>query len=312
MADGTHHHDHGGLFPSHAPVARIRTAFFLTLVILLVEVAGGLISHSLALMSDAGHVLTDIAAIGLAWFALLQGEKPADINMTFGYYRSGVLAAFINGILLILIMLTILWEAYRRFQNPQPVHGTWMFVSAAVGLGLNLYLALGMRREENINVKSAVLHMFGDAAASAGVIIGGVLILLTKWYVIDPVLSVLIAALIAAGAWSIVKQAMLILMEGVPVGIDFQGVVDELKEIPCIFNVHDLHIWSITSGKNALSCHIVCDGEMTVQQSQVLLRDIEHRLAHHNINHVTVQVENRDHNHNDSPFCSDRPFRCRP
>lgn len=254
--------------------------------------------------------MTDIVAIGLSWFALRQTEKPADINMTFGYYRSGVLAALINGMLLIIITLSILLEAYRRFQNPEPVQSTWMFISAGVGLLMNLYLALGMRREENINIKSAVLHMLGDAAASAGVIVGAFIILVTKWYVIDPILSVLIALLIAVGAWKIVKQTILILMEGVPQGINFQSVIDEIKAIQFIFNVHDLHIWSITSGRNAMSCHVVCASDMTIQQSQSLLRDIEHRLLHLSINHVTIQIENEEHQHSDSPFCSCQDLHC--
>jgi len=306
MLEHRHHHGHGDMFQTGTPVSRIRTAFFLTLAILAVEVTGGLISHSLALLSDAGHVLTDIAAIGLSWFALLQAEKPADMNMTFGYHRAGVLAALLNGLLLIMVMLWILFEAYRRFLYPQPVYGAWMFVSAGAGLLMNLYLALGMRGEENINVRSAVLHMLGDAAASAGVIAGAVVILVTKWYVVDPVLSVLIVVFVAAGAGKIIRQAVVILMEGVPHGIDFQAVVDEIRQVPCVMNVHDVHIWSITSGRNALSCHVVCAGEMTIEQSQSLLNDVQRRLTRLNINHVTVQVENEEHRHIDSPFCSYR------
>jgi len=297
-------HDHEHVI--HAPVSRMATAFFLTTTILVVEVAGGLMAHSLALLSDAGHVLTDIVAIGLAWFALRQAEKPADANMTFGYYRSGVLAALVNGVSLILIMLWILWEAYGRLHNPPPVQGKWMFAAAGVGMMVNLYLGLTMHKEDNINVKSAVLHMLGDAAASAGVIVGGLVILWTGWYVVDPILSVLIALLIAFGAWRIIRQTIIILMEGVPLGIDFQNVIKEIVSIDGIFNVHDLHIWSITGGKNALSCHVVCTGDMTVQQSQSVLQDIEHRLLHLNIHHVTVQVENDEYCHSDSPFCSNR------
>ncbi|MCL6454052.1 cation diffusion facilitator family transporter [Alicyclobacillus macrosporangiidus] len=299
-----HGHGHGGVFHSHAPAGQMKRAFFLTLLILIVEVIGGLISHSLALLSDAGHVLTDIAAIGLSWFALKQGEKPSNEKMTYGYYRSGILAAFINGITLILITLWILWEAYGRFQKPQEITPMWMFISAGVGLLMNLYLGLGMRKEEDLNVKSAVLHMLGDAAASAGVIVGGIIILATKWYVVDPILSVLIALLIAFGAWRIVRQTVSILMEGTPKGIDFHTVVDEVKAVPGVQEVHDVHVWSITSGKNALSCHIVLDGNMTIRDSQKVLRDIEHRLVHMGIGHVTIQTEDGEHPHDDSEFCA--------
>lgn len=298
-----HHHDHGDVFHSHAPAGKMKLAFFLTLIILLVEVLGGWLSHSLALLSDAGHVLTDIAAIGLSWYAMRQSEKPANEGMTYGYYRAGILAAFVNGITLILITLWILWEAYGRFQHQEHVTPTWMFVSAGVGLAMNLYLGLGMRHEENINVQSAVLHMLGDAAASAGVIVGGVLILFTHWYVIDPILSVLIAILIARGAWKIVKQTVGVLMEGTPVGVEISKVVDAITSVQGIQYVHDLHVWTITSGRNALSCHVVVDGEMTVEHTQALLRDVEHKLVHLGIGHVTIQTEGLTHLHDESILC---------
>lgn len=282
----------------------MQLAFFLTLFIFAVEMAGGWLSHSLALFSDAGHVLTDIAAIGLSWFAMKQSEKPANQDMTFGYYRAGILAAFLNGLLLILVTFWILWEAFQRFQHPQPVSPGWMFVSAGVGLCINLYLGLGMRHEEDINVKSAVLHMLGDAAASAGVIIGGLIILFTHWYLVDPLLSVLIAVLIALGAWRIVKQAVGILMEGTPKGIQFEKVVNEIKSVQGVQGVHDIHMWSITNGKNALSCHVILDGHMSIQESQIILRAIEHRLVHVGIGHATIQIEDSNHSHTDSEFCS--------
>jgi len=296
-------HEHSGAIHSHAPKGKMKLAFFLTLGILIVEVAGGLISHSLALLSDAGHVFTDIAAIGLSWYALRQSEKPANEVMTFGYFRSGILAAFINGITLILITLWILWEAYNRLQHPEHVTTTWMFISAGVGFALNLYLGLGMRDEENINVRSAVLHMLGDAAASAGVIVGGIIIAYTQWYVIDPILSVLIALLIAFGAWRIVKQTVTILMEGTPAGVEIPKVVDAILSVKGVLNVHDLHVWTITTGRNALSCHVVVDSCITVKETQNILRDLEHKLFHLDIDHVTIQPEATCHPHDNSLLC---------
>lgn len=298
-----HEHDHGEVFHSHAPAGKMKLAFFLTLIILIVEFLGGLLSHSLALLSDAGHVLTDIGAIGLSWYAMKQSEKPANEGMTYGYYRAGILAAFVNGITLILITIWILWEAYSRFQHPEHVTPTWMFVSAGVGLAMNLYLGLGMRHEENINVKSAVLHMLGDAAASAGVIIGGIIISFTHWYVIDPVLSVLIALLIARGAWKIVKQTVGILMEGTPAGIEIPKVVNAIESVQGIQHVHDFHVWTITSGRNALSCHVVVDGNILVEETQKLLREVEHKLMHLGIGHVTIQTEDPTHLHDESILC---------
>ncbi|MDQ0189619.1 cation transporter [Alicyclobacillus cycloheptanicus] len=307
-ANHSHHHDHHhgdhGVFHTHAPAGRLRTAFWLTVLILLVEVGGGLLSHSLALLSDAGHVLTDLAAIGLSWFALRQAEKPSNRQMTFGYYRSGILAALVNAIALLFITLWILYEAYNRFLHPAPVAAKWMFVSAGIGLCINLYLGLGMRHESDLNIKSAVLHMLGDAAASAGVIVGGIVIVLTGWSVVDPALSALIALFISYGAWQIVKQTSGILMEGTPKDVDFGKVVETLKAIPGVHDLHDVHIWSITSGKNALSCHITLDGDMTIRDSQQILREMEHRLIHMGIGHVTIQTEDDEHPHEDSELCA--------
>jgi cobalt-zinc-cadmium efflux system protein len=299
-----HDHDHGDLFHSHAPIGKMKLAFFLTLIILVVELIGGFISHSLALFSDAGHVLTDIAAIGLSWFAMHQSQKPASDKFTYGYHRSGILAAFINAMTLIVIAVVILYEAISRFQNPQPVGSTWMFISASVGLLMNLYLGLGLRKEDNINVKSAVLHMIGDAVASAGVILGGIIILFTGWYIVDPILSVLIAFLVAFGAWKIVKQTVGILMEGTPKGISMEEVAEKIRSVEGVLNVHDLHIWSITSGKNALSCHVVLKHELNFEDSQTILRDIEHTLIHLGIGHVTIQMEDEGHPHDESAVCS--------
>lgn len=307
-----HNHEHsnehelGDVFHSHAPAGKMRLAFFLTLVILIVELVGGLISHSLALLSDAGHVLTDIASIGLSWYAMKQSEKPANEGMTYGYFRAGILAAFINGITLILITFWILWEAYNRLLSPEHVTPTWMFISAGVGLALNLYLGLGMRHEENINIQSAVLHMLGDAAASAGVIIGGIIITFTNWYVIDPILSVLIALLIAFGAWRIVKQTVSVLMEGTPAGVEIPKVVDAIRSVKGIQDVHDLHVWTITTGRNALSCHVVVDSNLTVKETQNILREVEHKLAHLSIGHVTLQPEDQNHPHENSLLCNNK------
>lgn len=304
MPHDHHDHNHGDVFHSHAPVGKMKLAFFLTLIILIVEFAGGLISHSLALLSDAGHVVTDIAAIGLSWFAMHQSQKPASEEFTYGYHRSGILAAFINAMALIVISVVILFEAINRFKNPEPVGSTWMFISATVGLIVNLYLGLGLNKEDNINVKSAVLHMIGDAVASAGVIIGGIIILFTGWYIIDPILSVLIAILIAFGAWKIVKQTVGILMEGTPKGVSLEEVAEMICSVKGVLNVHDLHVWCITSGKNALSCHVVLNDLVNFQESQGILREIEHKLQHHGIGHATIQMENEEHPHDESAVCS--------
>lgn len=300
-----HGHHHDGVLHTHAPVGRMRTAFFLTLLILAVEVTGGFISNSLALLSDAGHVLTDIAAISLSWYALRQSQKPPNERMTFGYHRTGILAALINAVSLIVIAIVIASEAYHRFAHPEPVHSTAMFLSAGVGLAVNLYLGLGLRGSDDINVKSAVLHMLGDAAASAGVIVGALVILLTGWYEIDPLLSVLIALLIASGAWRVLQQTVAILLESTPKGMELPRIADLMAGTPGVVGVHDLHIWSLTAGRHALSCHVVLNGNPTLNETQAIIHAIEHRLLHENIGHATIQPEDIHHLHDTSLLCCD-------
>ncbi len=300
-----HDHSHEALFHTHAPIAKMRQAFWLTILILAVEITGGVLSHSLALLSDAGHVVTDIAAIGLTWYTLNLAQKPPSESMTYGYHRTGILAALINGIALIVIAIVILAEAYRRFRHPEPVSSLWMFISAGVGLVINLYLGLGLKSEDNLNLRSAVLHIIGDAAASAGVIVGGVIISFTHIYTIDPILSVLIALLIALGAWRIVRQTVNILLEGTPKGIHLPDVENTIRSTVGVKDVHDLHVWSITSGRNALSCHVILEGGLTIRDSQPILREIEHSLIHLGIGHVTIQTEDAGHPHGDSVLCCD-------
>ncbi|MCL6631421.1 MAG: cation diffusion facilitator family transporter, partial [Alicyclobacillus herbarius] len=197
----------------------------------------------------------------------------------------------------------ILWEAYGRLLHPHPVNSVYMFASAIVGLAVNLYLGFGFGRPASLNLRAAVLHMLSDAAASAGVIVGGLIILWTGWFWIDPVLSVLIAILIGLGAWRLVRQASSILMEGTPNDVNLHEVVAALRGVQGVYDVHDVHVWSIADGRNALSCHAVIDGELTIEQSQVILREMEHRLVHLGIGHVTIQTEDRKHPHDDAVLC---------
>lgn len=277
--------------------SRLRTALLLTVVILLVEVVGGLLSHSLALLSDAGHVLTDVVALGLAWFAAGQAERPADARKTFGYHRTGILTAQMNAALLILIVAAIAYEAVQRLQHPEPVTPWLMFGAAAVGLLINLFIGLGLRAEshaegsENLNVRAALLHVFGDVGASAAVLVGGVVILLTGWYPADPLISLLIAALIAWGAWRILRASLDILMEATPRGLNVAQLVRDMMAVPGVSDVHDLHIWSIAGGMHALSAHVrVADRPLSscdrlLDTLNLLLQERYH------IAHTTMQFE---------------------
>ncbi len=270
----------------------LRTALALTLVILLIEFVGGLLSHSLALLSDAGHVLTDVFALGLAWFAVEQSKRPADQRRTFGYQRVSILAALLNSVTLILIVIAIAYEAVRRLAAPQPVHGWIVVVSALAGIAINVFVILALRGDSHsLNLRAALLHVTGDVAASVGVVVAGVVILLTGWLYIDPLLSLAIAALIAYGALGIVRETVNLLLEGTPSEIDLAAVKAEIESNTLVTGVHDLHVWALSSDEMALSCHVVI-GECPLGDAEHVVRGLEARLCDRfAIGHTTIQVE---------------------
>src|SRR5256886_8555068 len=281
-----HNHTHG------MAKQALRLAFFLTIVILVAELVGGIVSNSLALFSDAGHVVTDIFALGLAWFAAVQAERPANARKTFGYHRVGILAAMVNAVTLIVIAFAILLEAIQRFQHPEPVQPLIMFLAAGIGIVLNLYIGFGLMQEaNNLNVRAAMLHVFGDVGASVGVIVAGIIILLTGWTFVDPLLSVGIAVLIAVGAWRILRETTDILMEAVPRGLSMQNLVKDMRSVEGIEDVHDLHVWGITSNMYALSCHALI-ADVPPSDSSVILHSLNTMLSEkYHIGHVTIQFE---------------------
>src|SRR5579864_378108 len=272
--------------------ATLRKALALTLLILLIELVGGLLSHSLALLSDAGHVLTDVFALGLAWFAVDQSKRPADQRRTFGYQRVSILAALLNSVTLIVIVLAIGYEAVRRLADPQPVHGQIVIVSALVGIAINLFVIFRLRGDSHsLNMRAALLHVTGDVAASAGVVVAGLVILLTGWLYIDPLLSLAIAALIAYGALGIVRETVNLLLEGTPREIDLYAVRAEIESNALVTGVHDLHVWALSSDEMALSCHVVI-GECPLGDAEHVVRGLEARLCDRfAIGHTTIQVE---------------------
>lgn len=288
MMSGEHGHTHA------VTGDKLRTAFALTAIILLVELGGGILSHSLALLSDAGHVLTDIFALGLAWFATVQAERPADAGKTYGYHRVGILTALANAITLILIVGAIAYEAYSRFQHPQTVTPWMMFVAAAVGIAVNLYIGFSLRAEggENVNVRAAMLHVFGDVGASVGVIVGGLIILVAHWYPVDPLISLFIAALIAWGAWNILRETLDILMESTPKDLNMAQMIRDMVTESDVQDVHDLHVWSIAGGMRCLSAHIQLTGDAPVSRGDLLIGKLNHMLDEkYRIRHTTIQLE---------------------
>ena len=282
-------HEHGG------PGAALKLGYgiAITAVVLVIEVAGGILSNSLALLSDAGHVFTDGVALLLSWYAVRQAERPSSSRMTFGYHRVGVIIAIVNAVSIVVIAGVILYEAYRRFFERPEINGGMMLAVAVVGLAANIFVAAWLHREQgrSINIKSAFWHALGDALASVGVIAGAIIIMLTKLFWVDAVVSVLISLIILFAAWSIFREGLRILLEAVPADIKVSEVVKALKVIPEVRDVHDLHVWSISSNLNAMSSHVVID-DCSVSQAENIRRRIEDMLREKfGIGHTTVQFE---------------------
>ena len=277
---------------SSSATARIRLALLLTTSVLVVEVVGGFWAHSLALLSDAGHVVTDLVVLALSLFALRQVQRPATARRTFGYQRVGILVALVNALLLAAIVVGIVIEAGRRLQDPGVVHGGLMAAAAVVGLVISLVIARSLRPlQRDLTVKSALVHILGDAWASGGIIVAGLLIVVTGWLAVDPLLSVAIAALVAWSAWRVLKAALDILMESTPSDLQTDSVVTSVKRVPGVRDLHDLHIWSLGAQSRAMSAHLLID-DQRVTQAQDILAEVREVLAHEfQIEHTTIQFE---------------------
>jgi cobalt-zinc-cadmium efflux system protein len=287
-------HSHG----RQTDAGRNRRALTITLALTgsfcLVELAGGWLTNSLALLSDAGHMFSDVAALGISLFAMRLAQRPPTERKTFGYHRVEILAAFVNGLGLWLVVGLILNEAYQRFFNPTEVHGEAMLAIAAVGLlvnGASLYVLRGSQGE-NLNVRAAFVHVLGDALGSVGAVAAGLIMLTTDWYLADPLVSVLIGLLILYSSWGIVRESVDVLMMGTPRGLRVTDIEGCLLDIGGVREVHDLHVWTMTSGMYQLTAHLVisrdCEAREVIDAAQVRLRD---RFG---IGHTTVQLDPED------------------
>lgn len=271
---------------------RLRFVLVITGMFVVAEVVGGVLSNSLALLADAGHMFTDVGALLLSLVAMRLATRPPTERRTYGYVRLEILAALVNGATLLVIAGLICWEAYERLQVPPDVNGPLMLAVATVGLGVNVAGAflLHSHAGQSLNMRGAYLHVLGDLLGSVGAITAGLVILLTGWTLADPIISLLIAALILISAWRLVREATDVLMEAAPAHIDMDRLVAELQEIRDLHDIHDLHVWTLTSGFVALSGHGVID-DPTCQVR--VLDQIRGRLASHGIEHVTFQLEPR-------------------
>ncbi len=302
--DHAHHHHHHYHAHSHDHVRDgnkkgLIIALMITAGIMLLEFFGGLLTNSLALLSDSGHMLSDTASLALSLAAIWFASRPPSPNKTYGFYRFEILAALFNGVTLFLIAGLIVYEALERFFAPPEVQSGMMILIAAIGLLANLLSALALIKKGdvkgNVNVRSAYLHVLGDALGSIGAILAGVIMMVFHWYYADPIISVIVALLILKSALGIIKHTVHILMEGTPVTIDQQEVKGMLENIDGVIDVHDLHIWTITSGMDSLSCHLLIENDQDSQEIlQQAINIIEQEFK---ILHTTIQVEKSNLQH---------------
>lgn len=276
---------------------RLSLALAITVVIALLELVGGYLTNSLALMSDAGHMLTDISAIGLSLLALVFSSKPANLRKTYGYLRLEILSALANGILLLAITAVIAIEAFHRFNSPTPIRLGPMAIISALGLVANVCTLSLLRDAHSLNVRGAFLHVLGDALASLGVLIGAGVIAMTGWLRADAIISAGISVIIVAGAYRLVRDAVDILLEAVPAHVDVGAVRQLMNRVSGVIEVHDLHIWTISSGIYALSAHLVVLDPMVCNNDEILSA-VKHELFDRfGIDHTTIQIESETYAH---------------
>lgn len=289
MSSG-HNHDHGHALG--ASERRMWVVFGLTASFLIVEIVGGILTHSLALLSDAAHMFTDVMALAIAIAAMRLSRMPADRKRTFGYHRFEILAAAFNATLLFLVALFILYEAYQRWITPPPIESLGMLAVAIAGLAVNL---VGMRvlsseADSNLNVKGAYLEVWADALGSVGVIIAALIVYVTGWTRADPIVAVLIAIWVLPRTWTLFKQSFNVLLEGVPEGMDLSVIDNRLRGLPGVRDVHDLHIWAIGTGKASLTAHLILDNAQA--NVQRVLNDASDLLQREfGLTHTTLQAE---------------------
>ena len=284
-----HDHDHGASLTGR----RLLLSILITVGFVIGEAVSGYLSHSLALLSDAGHNLSDALALVFSWYGIWMAQKPSTAKRTFGHHRIGILAALVNSVSLVVIALLIFWEAISRIHQPEEVHSTPMIIVALIAVLLNTVISLWLRSsaKKDLNVRSAYMHMLGDAVSAVGVVIAGVVVAFTGASIADPIVSIIIGLLILWSSWGILKEAVNVLLEATPEGMKIELVEQTIADVDGVIAVHDLHVWTIGSGIVACSCHVTVE-EQTVREGENVLRVVAEILEHeHGISHSTIQVE---------------------
>ena len=284
-----HNHDDAATLTGR----RLGLSIFITLLFVLAEAVTGYFSHSLALVSDAGHNFADALALIFSWYGIWIARRPSTAQRTFGYHRVGILTALVNAVSLVVIALLIFWDAIDRLGHPQSVQSTPMIVVALVAILINTVISLWLRSaaRKDLNMRGAYMHMVGDAISAVGVIVAGLVIAFTGASIADPIVSILIGILILWSSWGILKEAVNVLLEAIPEGMDMAAVEQTIGGVHGVLAVHDLHVWTIGSGMVCGSCHIMVD-EQSVRSGENVLRAVTEELKHRfGIVHTTIQVE---------------------
>jgi len=291
MSDHAHAHDHGPATRSASSIRKLKIALALTFGYMLAEAAGGWLSNSLALMADSVHMLTDVAALSLTLASFWFATRPATAAKTFGFYRAEILAAFVNGIALVILSIWVVYEAVMRWLSPPEIHGSSLTIVAAGGLIVNIIVLKMLHgdHEHDLNMRGAWLHVAGDLLGSLAALISGLLIVAFGWLWADAVTSILISVIIIFGAWRLVSESVNVLLEGTPSHIDIAKVKDAILAIDGVTGVHDLHVWTISSGIEALTAHINHDDSVEHSDLLAVVREKVHDAF--SIDHLTIQME---------------------
>jgi len=291
--------DHHHLIPK---VSGLNRAFIIGIAInalyVIIELGAGVYYDSLALISDAGHNLTDVVSLALALLAFRLAKVKANDNFTYGYRKSTVLVSLINSVILFVAIGAILWESISRINNPVIVPGLPIMVVAGIGIIINVVSALLFFRDKDsdLNVKGAYLHLVADAAVSLGVVVSGIMIFFFHVYWLDLVMSLVIVIVIFYSTWNLFKNSLSLTLDGVPKGIDLKKVILEIKEVEGVIDVHHLHVWAISTSQNAMTAHVIIHPESGMEQLNILKLKIKHELEHVNIHHATIEFETEDDN----------------
>lgn len=293
-----HKHNHNGHY-HHGPVklTSINSAFVIGIILnlsfVIIEVFVGLYVHSLSLLSDAGHNLADVGALALSLLAFRLLKVKPNENYTYGYRKTSVIVALFNAMVLLVSIGAITYEAIHRFLNPEPIPGTIIAIVAGIGIVINALSALLFFRskDDDINIKSAYLHLLSDAIVSVGLVIGGIIIFYTKWYWIDSVLSIIVAIVIMLSTWRLLKDSLRLSLDGVPSSIQIDDIKLNALKIEGLKDLHHIHVWALSTTENALTAHIVLAQKTTIEEESKIKHKLKHLLEHKNIHHVTLETE---------------------